>query len=489
MTSLRTEERQELLRDLAQMGAQGRAEGEELQRLAQTFYPVPEHLRMLDPEVVLVVGPRGSGKTEIFRVLTDANLFESVSRETHGIRLPPANGTRWVKAYPLGRHGFDAGGLRRFLDESGNQRKSIQELWFAYLVRSLEADLSDGQRGSLVALLQAPAGAPAQVHAAFLKAREAPLLALDDLDARLEQDGRFLFLAYDELDVLGGEDWDAMAAGVQGLVAFWAAYARRWRHIRPKVFLRTDLFDRFAVSGGADLAKLAAGRVELSWSERQLYAMLLRRVANTSERLADYVRGTARSNVGWREDDVLGLIPSLTRWTDARPVIERMVGPYMGANKKKGLSYRWPLAHVRDGRNRSVPRPLVRLFEEAARIEADSPNAVGGMRILAPVSLRRALDRVSTEHVAHARDEWKWIDILAEGLNGLLVPAERREVEGRLEGCEDWDPRPPFRDPRDLLDYLLEVGVLRERPKDRIDAPDLFLHGLKLKRKGGVRRG
>ncbi len=488
MRSLGTEERLELLRDLSQMGAQGRAEGEDLGRLKRTFHPVPEHLRMLDPDVVLVVGPRGSGKSEIFRALTDANLYEAIAREARGVRLPPEGRTRWVKGYPLGRDGFDAGGLRHFLDESSTPRPATQELWFAYLVRLLRDDLSAAAGSSLHPLLDAPAGAPRRVHEAFLAAQDTPLLALDALDERLEREGRFLFVAYDELDVLGGDDWGAVAAGVQGLVAFWAAYARRWRRIRPKVFLRTDLFDRFAVSGGADLAKLAAGRVELSWSNRQLYAMLIRRIANTSERLAAYIRGSARSNVRWREHDVLGLIPSLARWTDARPVIERMVGPYMGANKKKGLSYRWPLAHVRDGRDRSVPRPLVRLFEEAARIEADSPNALRGMRILAPTSLRRALDRVSSEHVAHARDEWKWIDTLASRLGGALVPMDRRVVEERLEDCASWDPAPPFTDPRDLLDYLLEIGILRQRQDGRIDASDLFLYGLKLKRKGGVRR-
>lgn len=486
MSSLRTEEKMELLRDLSRMGSQGRAEGEDAEQLARTFYPVPEHLRMLDPEVVLVVGPRGSGKTEIFRVLTDSErLLEAVVRETGNHRLASAGRTTWEKGFPLGRDGFDAGSLRRFVAAQSHDPQAMQELWFAYLVRLLGDQL--GQGADLADLLSAQGGAANAVHAAFVAATDAPLLALDELDARLESEDRTIFVAYDELDILGGSDWDVMALGVEGLVAFWSAYVRRWRRIRPKVFLRTDLFDRFAVSGGADLAKLAAGRVELTWSDRQLYAMLLRRIANTSDRLARYVRG-ARSNVRWREDNVLGLLPTLTRWTDVRPIIERIVGPYMGANKKKGLSYRWPLAHVRDGRDRAVPRPLVRLFEEAARIEADSPNAVRGMRILAPVSLRRAIDNVSHQHVAHARHEWKWIDVLERKLKGLLVPAERREVEDRLEDCGTWDPPPPFHDPRDLLDYAVEVGILRQRSDGRIDASDLFLYGLGLKRKGGVRR-
>ncbi|MEA2046480.1 MAG: hypothetical protein U9N48_08200 [Euryarchaeota archaeon] len=39
-----------------------------------------------------------------------------------------------------------------------------------------------------------------------------------------------------------------------------------------------------------------------------------------------------------------------------------------------------------------------------------------------------------------------------------------------------------------LVDYMVEVGIFRERIGGRIDVPDLFLSGLKLKRKGGVRK-
>jgi energy-coupling factor transporter ATP-binding protein EcfA2 len=492
MSNLRTEERIDLLRDLAQMGSQGRAEGEDEGRLPKTFYPVTEHLRMLDPDVVLVVGPRGSGKTEIFRILTDAGLQQSISGLAEGVRLPPATGTEWLKGFPLGRDGFDAGGLRRFLGQEQEQGSgAMQGLWFAYLVRRVRDHLR-GEATGLEPLLDAPGGAASQVYDAWQAAGDEPLLALDRLDQRLEREGRYLFIAYDDLDTLGGEDWEAMATGVRGLVAFWAAYARRWRRIRPKIFLRTDLFDRFAVSGGADLAKLAAGRVELIWSDRQLYAMLLRRIANTSERLADYAH-SPKSSIDWREDSVLGLVPKLTRWTDAQPIIERMIGPYMGASNKKGLSYRWPLAHIRDGRGRAVPRPLVRLFEEAARIEADTPQAVAGMRLLHPTSLRKAIDRVSSEHVGHARNEWGWIDGVKQRLAGLQVPVERREVESHFAMEGTWSAsasgsKPPFQDPREFLDYVVEVGILRQRPDGRIDAADLFLYGLGLRRKGGVRR-
>jgi hypothetical protein len=290
---------------------------------------------------------------------------------------------------------------------------------------------------------------------------------------------------------MGGGDWSVMEAGIQGLVAFWAAYARRWRRIRAKIFLRTDLYDRHATSGGADLAKLAAGRVDLSWSDRDLYAMLLKRIANASNELFEYVIGIKKSSIDWRKDPELGQVPTLGSGQVARPVLERMIGPYMGAGKKKGFVYRWLLDHVRDGRGRALPRPFVRLIAEAARIELSAPGALNRPRLLDPGSVRRALDRVSEEHVAHALDEWPWLDAVKECFKSQLVPWDKeKDVVRLLENIKtsnEPSKNPPF-EGRDLLDYLVEVGILRRRADDRIDAPDLFLAGLGLRRKGGVRR-
>ncbi len=55
------DERRECLTALRDIGGQGRAETERLDQMPLGFFPVSEHLRLLDPDVVLVVGPRGAG--------------------------------------------------------------------------------------------------------------------------------------------------------------------------------------------------------------------------------------------------------------------------------------------------------------------------------------------------------------------------------------------------------------------------------------------
>ncbi|MBI4602613.1 MAG: hypothetical protein HY721_11700 [Planctomycetes bacterium] len=489
----RVDEAQELLADLSRMGSHGRAEGENKEEFPRTFHPVPEHAQAFDPDVVLIVGPRGAGKSELFRAVLEFGLLPAIARHAQSARLHSIEKERrqWIPAYPIGSGFPDARGLARFLGEAKPSGDPGLELWFTYLVRVLLDHLDKKGLQAMRALKDLQGGDIQGNYKAFQGAGDEPTLALDRLDAELEKKGSYFFVAYDELDTLGGADWSTMSRAISGLMAFWASYTRRWRRIRAKIFLRTDLFSRHAISGGADLAKLAANRAEITWSDRSLYAMLLKRIANKSEGLLDYCR---RAKVDFQEDPVVGWVPVLDKPEDAGPLIEGLVGPYMGTNVKKGHTYRWLLEHVRDGRGQALPRPLVRLVEKASDLQSESRRPPRWPLLLEPRSLRRALDFVSAEHVDHSRNEWRWLDGLAPRLRGQQVPWERRQLEGLLAG--DWEgswgegeaSRPPTDRPREFVDYLVEVGIFRARSDGRIDVPDLFLAGLGLKRKGGVRK-
>jgi hypothetical protein len=482
------EKRLFLLRSLANIGHRGRAEGADVDTIRRGYYPVADHLRVLDPEVVLVVGPRGSGKSEIARVLTDASLFDAIKSFAPSVRLPSGPAS-WLKVHPAERLGIEPIGMRAFIADVGSGTEALREMWLAYLLRALKSELGEVGRQELGPMFELPAADISAVHAAFRALGTKPIVALDRLDEVLAQDGRFLFVTYDELDTLGGGDWTLVEAGVRGLVALWATYSRRWRHLRAKLFLRTDLFERHARAGGADLSKLAAGRVELMWSDRDLYGMLLKGMANADGQLAEYVRMVR--GVIWKEDTLLGRIPELRTSDDARAVVERMVGPYMGANQKKGLVFRWLLDHVRDGAKRGYPRPFIRLVEEAASIESKHAETLDQPRLIKPVSLRSALDRVSEEHVTGAVDEWPWIESVKQLLRGnTLVPYSDKEEKQLIKIFSTTEAASisvqlPL-EGKEMVDYLIELGVFRRRSDGRLDVPDLFLSGLGLRRKGGV---
>jgi hypothetical protein len=117
-------------------------------------------------------------------------------------------------------------------------------------------------------------------------------------------------------------------------------------------------------------------------------------------------------------------------------------------------------------------------------------------RLIDPRSIRRALDKVSEEYVLSVNThELPWLPGVKQRLEGQGVPMDRRQMENLLN--KKWEQpwskdqplvRPPAENASLLTDYLLEIGVLGSRPNNRIDVPDLFLAGLGLTRKGGVRK-
>ncbi|MCH8159617.1 MAG: hypothetical protein IIA08_07060 [Proteobacteria bacterium] len=146
-------------RDCAQLRGQvrdlgyGQAERETPDLLVRRFYPVPEHLRALDPGVVLVVGPRGAGKSELFKVFfsDDGELSRALRR-----RAPRSaseglgdGGATWMGAYPSGTRFPDG----RALADHVRSDQSAKDLWYAMLVRCLSGEFRDDQKNTIGTLL------------------------------------------------------------------------------------------------------------------------------------------------------------------------------------------------------------------------------------------------------------------------------------------------------------------------------------------------
>ena len=494
MSKLSQVEREELLQALRDMGGAGQAESENPDLFRQRFYPVAEHLRAFSPDVTLIVGERGSGKSELFGAAMRFELLPVAAQYAPGVRLPPLDPdrTKWVAAYPIGADFPDPQGQHRFLNSNQRTSRDAQQLWFAYLVRLLRPELDDEGNRALPGLFAPQGGDAEAVVSAFNQAVQSPLLALDRLDERLVKEDRWIFVGYDELDTLGDYDWQTMGTAISGLISFWASYTRRWRRLRAKIFMRTDLFRRNTSSLSADMPKLAANRVEVSWSDRNLYGMLIKRIANSSEALQRYCLD---ARIGFKPRDAkLGWIPEIASAEDAKPLVQRMIGAYMGANKNKGLTFNWLLDHIRDGLDKAYPRALVRLVEQAAVNEVENPKAAY-TRLIDPTSLRRAIEKVSELQVTQAiSNEWPWLEGVRDRVRSEIVPMLRRRLEYLLS--KDWEQswtaarkiRPPAEDPRNFVNYLVELGVVRQRGDGRLDIPDLYQYGLGLTRKGGVSR-
>lgn len=486
MASLTKERRNALLQALSLRSGQA-------ENISPTIiFPIPEHLRALEAEVVLIVGDRGAGKTQLRNAFDVPKVREALGRHAPGVRVPKGR-VDWVPGWPLQTGGPDSGGWSALLGDTSTGSDARAAIWGAYLLRSVKRFLTDAEVQEVRAVLDARGVDAKGILAAQEQVGVAVTASLDALDERLADEDRWVFVSYDELDTMVMENWEILGNAIRGLMSYWAEYARRWRRLRPKIFLRSDFYKHHREIAGADVAKLAGNRVELQWSDKNLYGALIKHILNRPDsESAILLHRHFGKVVPTTSDSVLGLIPLLSEAAVAKPFVDRLVSQYMGANSGKGLAFRWMLDHLRDGNGHAVPRSLVWLIEYAADIERDYPRATGA-HLLHHVSIRNALDKVSMEYVNQARtNEFPWLKGLAARLQqDREVPWSRRELM-RLLGSDfdgKWSSngaRPPGLNPEELLEGLGGLGIIRARPDDMFDVPDLYLQGLDLRRKGGV---
>lgn len=492
MTRYTTELRRELLA-LLQLD-RGHA-GDSGALSPQTFYPIEAHLEALDPAVVFVVGPRGSGKSKLVEAITSDGVRPALARRARGTL--PRDGGQWHIGHPYGSSGPSNRAWQTFAASSGHDTSRLQTLWLGLLVRTVAHRMTDEDRAALAPILQAPGSDGDALHDATASLIAQVEGRLDGLDLALQKSERFVFIVYDELDTLYYTDWSRMLQVLRGLTAMWAGYYRRWKRLRPKLFVRTDLFDEQYGLMTSDAAKMAARRVELHWSDRDLYGALFKQIIHRDKKLMEYFR----PKLSLHDDNAFGQTPAFESAKSIDPAVARLCGEFMGANANKGHTRTWLLNAIRDGAGRASPRNLIQLIEKAGSIEHRQMRSVHrAAQLLHHVSLRNALTEVSRDHVRDAtQSEHPWLDGFQRRLHSPQsareVPWQRRDLEKYLASRwdEPWSnqpdrPRPPAQTPGELVDRLLRLGVLRARKDGTLDTPDLYLEGLDLFRRGGVAR-
>lgn len=116
-----------------------------------------------------------------------------------------------------------------------------------------------------------------------------------------------------------------------------------------------------------------------------------------------------------------------------------------------------------------------------------------GEKILSPTRLQGALREVSVDRVLRelVSEEYQWLQDLAKRLNGKAMLMEREDFLGYLSP-EHWAEtdrdKLPGKTKEEILEALLELGIVMKAADGRINVPEIYLHGFGLKRKGGIKR-
>lgn len=464
----------------------------------QDFLVMPEYSRLRDPDKFLILGGRGSGKTRVFQALTAPGGFAKLVGGQRKLLSPNADNTTVIIGYrqgldfpapdildPLAKdrpaRAYWAGGLVILLMNTPSLPSQFREIALQYLAPQAVEHFS-----SLECLKH-----PSKWLPYIQQAPEAWGNMLDKADEWLEQNDRWLFVAYDFLDKLTSQYSDLFPF-LRSLLSFWHTHSNRWRRLRCKIFLRNDLYQSQMLAF-PDASKLSSNTVQLVWNTVSLYRLLIKRMANAgSPQTIDYLRRIP-ALITTDPDPALGFVPSGEQ-KKMEAFVEMMIGTYMGSTPKKGKSYSWPPNHLQDAHGVLSPRPFLKCFSAAAQDMCEHPEELDNLadaRLLRPDQIQGALLQVSEERVQELKEEYPWLEELKSAFAGLTMLMDRQEFVEHIR-MDLWSEQQkkslPANSPQGIFSLLEDLGIVFIAEDGRVNVPEIYLHGFQMKRKGGLRR-
>lgn len=439
------------------------------------FVYLPDsHIRALDPDSMLVVGARGTGKSFWWNALQDpltrkivSGNFPSRSHETLDVVAGWGKGSVPGKEVLATLHDFDPTIVWKtiVLERLAPQFFNEGKLWLHPTPMSWKDRATQVQRE------------PERVERRFAS-----------MDSELLKGRTRKLVLFDALDLVA-DTWKERSGLLKGLFKLLLDF-RYTRSIRLKAFVRPDAIEDPAVHEFPDASKLLHSRVALDWPKIDLYGLFWQYVGNAPG-VGKSIRDLAE---GWGGNEDRWELPrNLAKDEETqRGLFVELAGEKMGNSIKRGRPYLWLPSHLADARGQTSPRSFLAALRTAAeKTPDDFPLALDWRAI------QEGVRKASEIRVDEIKEDFTWMELVMAPLKGCTVPCEQKEVLNRWKKPDliklikekaqpDQVPLHFEEGHAGLLRALEQLGVLQQRTDDRINVPDLYRVHFGLKRKGGV---
>lgn len=480
------------------------ASGENEERLLQNFLPLRSYNKLADAKTFLITGGRGAGKTELFRILTSHDGLNHILSNNDKKRYTQLINSEFLIGYIATGEGSKAFPAPNICSRwvKNKEPEDVSAFWTGLLCSVLLKRFADDMEihhiainnlGTELYTALTEKGSEISAWWSLVYAHEEQCESFFNiLDNVLNKRNICIFLTYDELDRICSNYKDLFVF-IRSLLNFWFSHNNRFTNIKAKIFLRSDLYNAKALQF-VDSSKMRAYHLELKWNALSLYRVLVKRMANSGSSLLIQYLKEIPELLSFESENQLGYMPCDSE-EPFHLLIEKMIGKYMGKTPKRGLSYSWVPNHIQDANGELAPRPFLKCFSFAAEdmlTHIDEINRLEDSRLLLPGRLQSALVKVSSDRVKELTyEEYHWLQDLIDRLNGKNMLMDKNEFLSYLSPTlwpEEKRKELPGKSSEEILDTLLGLGIVMKTPDDRINVPEIYLHGFGLKRKGGIKR-
>lgn len=453
---------------------------EEREQLRKYFVETDQWKRVIDGEIDVVYGPKGSGKSAIYSLISlssdellarkiivvegenpqGAPAFEDIKKN------PPFDEFEFTNIWKLYIITLVGHAIRENGLKNDKLTQVIAELEAAELipstfslsrvlkyvsdyVKSFTRAESVETELKLDPLTQMPAGLTGKIsfREPSAAAARAGIRSIDELyqlaSVGLEQAGYCVWVLLDRLDVAFADSPELETVALRALFKFYLD-TNRYKSIRSKIFLRTDIWQAITEKGFREASHIEKS-IDIKWKYESLVNLVVTRMLSNSAICDHYKVG---------KTDILRDFASQEKFLE-------MIFPHQvetGSNKP--ATFAWILGRTRDGTEASSPRELIHFLNELRsvqinRLERGQGNLqeialfeqVAFKEALPPVSKTR-LEQTLYSEFPHLK---KCIEALREqkatqNIGSLaaiwkVAPEEAEEQASSLEAIGFFEPR------------------------------------------------
>ena len=449
-------------------------------------YLPQSHMKAIDPNVPLVIGMRGAGKTFWWSALRDPTIRKLIDRSAKRSGLSRDTEVRTGFGVTPAPNDYPDKDMLRELMSNIEPRL----IWRTVQARQVAPDNHP--------LRQKASWAK---HVEYVKAQPEEVAHLfHERDAEFDRKGSYFVILFDALDRCA-DDWQDMYLAIRGLLQT-ALEMRSYQRLRVKVFLRSDQIDEAKIGNFPDASKILSSPVSLNWPRNELYSLLWHSLGN-GENGVHFRRFLAQKR--WDSLSLDGkrlyVVPRRLVFQEEsqRNRFHELAGQRMGRDRRRGFPYTWIPNHLADTDGRVSPRSFLEALRTAA-VETDNNHGTY-KHALHYDSIKRGVQKASKIRVSELQEDYPWVDEALSSLSGMVVPCGFNEVarQWRSQGVLDRLRKeiianvvklPPLHiadGPKGIRRDLESLGVFQRMQDGRVNIPDVFRVGYGLGRKGGVK--
>jgi energy-coupling factor transporter ATP-binding protein EcfA2 len=469
----------------------GQVDSESEPDLEHRFVRTADFDRFLDPANVLILGPKGSGKSALFE------MFAKHLPSTHKLakdRLQNvliATGTGFGDVTEI-----TTTDIQSFKELGEFQYDSLWKLYIALKLAMELGRLGYNSDGPLRDFLRATrrikdyrigpmmksgwqliaGNAPEELEinvmgtGARIKSGRGSLDVLDllaDIQHVLRINNRRIWLLFDKIDEIHPTDTEQRDRALEGLFPAVMQVQRTFPNIVPRIFIRSDLYGpqlKFT-----NKSHLVDKQFEIDWDHKAIQLLLAKRGVARSE---------VREYLETKVPALAGADPESLRGDELQQVLETIFDARAYPGPKEAQTLSWMTARATDAKGSTFPREMI-LYGNISRQNQLKKGGPGEASLITGRAVVEAYYEVSRIRCQTYLSEFPDLEKHIKRFRGNHdAPFTRAELLVMFQGLD------PEGD--DAIERLYEVGVLApERRADvtiaeAFDVPRLYRAGLGL---------